>query len=597
VGRAQGSAIIFAGTLCARFLAKFVHWFVWQGKVFDPKAECLKNLVTGFRILAIKAKVYTGDSWKDGKECIVIDYSKTSLVARMVRDEIREVQPGPYLGKVFLWKKHVADFTVAPVPSPINLSDWYARCKFGTVLAVLILAACLMCRLSIDEPVTYADPIEHFKYGSTGGERSAGIPYEVWLALPEMFPEYLPAGGKEKSFASLGFLYEDGRDLPVGVSQRNYQGLPRVYLNCAICHCGVVRDGPDGEPQVHAGMPSNTVNLQGFSEFLFQVVVDERFTGEQVVAAIDRRGGELDLINRLALRFVGITLMREQLMRFRQRLSTMADREPTFGPGRYDTFNPNKALLNFPLDQLPEKEWIGVVDFPSIWLQGQREEMHMQLHWDGNNTSVDERNRNAAFGTGARPPTLDRPSLARTRKWLETHEPPAYPFGLNQELADKGKPIYGKYCAECHGQNGRDFTADRVGTVVPIEDIGTDRKRLDSYTYQLCVAQSQQYAGYPDRFKHFRKTFGYANHPLDGIWLRAPYLHNGSVPIIARSAEPRLRAAGNVLPGRHCLRPGPSWFRVRCHGTEWQGLLRVRHQPGWQPQHWSRRARVWNGAV
>ena len=36
--------------------------------------------------------------------------------------------------------------------------------------------------------------------------------------------------------------------------------------------------------------------------------------------------------------------------------------------------------------------------------------------------------------------------------------------------------------------------------------------------------------GRPWRFSHFKKTNGYANMPLDGLWLRAPYLHNGSVP-------------------------------------------------------------------
>ena len=38
--------------------------------------------------------------------------------------------------------------------------------------------------------------------------------------------------------------------------------------------------------------------------------------------------------------------------------------------------------------------------------------------------------------------------------------------------------------------------------------------------------------GRPWRFSHFRKTNGYAGMPLDGIWLRAPYLHNGSVPTL-----------------------------------------------------------------
>ena len=67
---------------------------------------------------------------------------------------------------------------------------------------------------------------------------------------------------------------------------------------------------------------------------------------------------------------------------------------------------------------------------------------------------------------------------------------------------------------------------------MPIAAIGTDRHRLDSYTFDFA---SNQYSLYPDsqyRFTHFRKTQGYANQPLDGIWARAPYLHNGSVPTL-----------------------------------------------------------------
>ena len=44
-----------------------------------------------------------------------------------------------------------------------------------------------------------------------------------------------------------------------------------------------------------------------------------------------------------------------------------------------------------------------------------------------------------------------------------------------------------------------------------------------------------------ERFSHFRKTFGYANMPLDGLWLRAPYLHNGSVPTLRDLLEPSPR--------------------------------------------------------
>jgi hypothetical protein len=178
----------------------------------------------------------------------------------------------------------------------------------------------------------------------------------------------------------------------------------------------------------------------------------------------------------------------------------------------------------------------------------------MQLHWDGNNTSVNERNLSAAYGTGAYPPTLDVPLVLRTAKWLETAKPLAYPYPTDAALALKGAAIYQRYCTGCHGTRDAPFhhtppeDGERVGTVVPIADIGTDRSRLDSYTWALAVNQSTLYAGYekdwgfdkpyPQRFSHFKKTQGYANSPLDGIWLRGPYLHNGSVPNLRELLEP-----------------------------------------------------------
>jgi hypothetical protein len=157
----------------------------------------------------------------------------------------------------------------------------------------------------------------------------------------------------------------------------------------------------------------------------------------------------------------------------------------------------------------------------------------MWLHWDGNNNSVEERNRSAAFGTGTIPPTVDRPSIKRIEAWLKDAKPPAYPYAIDETLAQRGAPIYHEYCARCHGESGKIFTGKLVGQVTPIEEIGTDRHRLDSYTAEITANQNLLYTAYPDeRFRHFRKTFGYANQPLDGVWLRAPYLHNGSVPTL-----------------------------------------------------------------
>ena len=88
-GEGTGTALACPGTWYAKILAWLARWFWWQGKVFDAQNGCLKNRVTAFGIRAIKATVGPGKSWFDEKGCTVIDYSKTSLVARMVRDEIR----------------------------------------------------------------------------------------------------------------------------------------------------------------------------------------------------------------------------------------------------------------------------------------------------------------------------------------------------------------------------------------------------------------------------------------------------------------------------------------------------------------------------
>ena len=111
-GEAQGTAIIAPGTTYSAEIASFINHFAWQGKNFDAKNGVLKNRLTSFGLNAIIAKVYKGPSWLDGKECIVLDYSETSLVAGWIRDEIRQIGPGLYLGKVYGGKKRLIDFAL-----------------------------------------------------------------------------------------------------------------------------------------------------------------------------------------------------------------------------------------------------------------------------------------------------------------------------------------------------------------------------------------------------------------------------------------------------------------------------------------------------
>ncbi|CAN9404827.1 hypothetical protein CC77DRAFT_1066430 [Alternaria alternata] len=111
-GDAHGTAIIAPGTTFTPEIAKFINFFAWQGKIFDAEKMTLVNKITVFGLDAILAHISREPSWIDGKECIVLDYSKTSVVAHWVRDEIRLISPGLYLGRVFWKEQHLIFFAL-----------------------------------------------------------------------------------------------------------------------------------------------------------------------------------------------------------------------------------------------------------------------------------------------------------------------------------------------------------------------------------------------------------------------------------------------------------------------------------------------------
>jgi hypothetical protein len=200
-------------------------------------------------------------------------------------------------------------------------------------------------------------------------------------------------------------------------------------------------------------------------------------------------------------------------------------------------------------------------DFPSIWRQRPRDGMH--LHWDGNNTLVDERNLSAALGAGVTPVTVDIGAIHRVRDWIWTLPPPPFPTpaAIDAAKADHGRLLFAQHCAACHGMKNvagdYDYETNRyprLGIVEPLGGVNTDRGRWASYTQNFSAAQNTLYAGYPWRFSHFSKTAGYANQPLDGIWARSPYLHNGSVPTLRDLLEP-----SECRDGQPC-RPA-KWYR------------------------------------
>ncbi len=399
----------------------------------------------------------------------------------------------------------------------------YAGTAMIALFVVIGIYALVLFRRDI--PEVHADIAEHFKYGSIGSERGAGIPYLLWKVLPDVFPEYLP-DRPGTGYERFGFIYETAEhDRPIGTSFRE-KPIGLIGLNCAVCHVGTVRESPEAEPQIVLGKPAQAFDLQAYAQFLFAVGQDARFNSDFLMPLIEDGSPDFPFTEKLLYRYIVIPRTRDALIEQAEQFAWM-DLRPLSGPGRVDTFNPFNEFFGL---EPGENSVVGTASLPSIWNQSVRADMN--LHWDGNNSSVDERNINAAIGAGAIKDMEDRidlPAIERVAAWTwdQLHPVPFPEERIDLELAGQGGPIYQDNCASCHALDG-----EYVGQVTDISEIGTDPERLNSFTEELVVFLNKTGEGKEWAYSNFKKTNGYANMPLDGVWLRAPYLHNGSVPTL-----------------------------------------------------------------
>lgn len=127
----------------------------------------------------------------------------------------------------------------------------------------------------------------------------------------------------------------------------------------------------------------------------------------------------------------------------------------------------------------------------------------------------------------------------RILAWIESIETPKYPWPIDHPLAAKGELVFNRSCAECHGTYGAH--ADYPSRIVPIEEVGTDRARLDAIEVSLRTEYGKSWFAHHGRDKVITNPGGYVAPPLDGIWASAPYFHNGSVPTLWHVLHPSQR--------------------------------------------------------
>jgi len=409
-----------------------------------------------------------------------------------------------------------------------------------------------------------ATPEMRFKYGSIGAEQDAGIPYWIFYVLPRMFPEKLPGPG---GYAALGVPWEQGQELPVGFTKKVI-GFPRVANNCAVCHTATYRAGPDSIPTFVVAGGSNTTNVEGFFRFLIDCAKDPRFDADNLMREIELVT-HLDWIDRALYRFFVIPITRQRLLEREAQFKWIYRKDfPDWGRGRDDAMN----LTKYFMVKQPMDDTFGPTDMPSIWnLQKYHPEKGMFMNLAGDSHDAYSVIMDSALGLlGAAP--KDKDAFVGHVKWLHEYlgalPAPKYPFPVDAQRAEHGKAVFAANCAGCHA-------SERTGTSVPVAEIGTDRNRLDSWNKEAAIAANNvvKKMGLERKGLVERKLEGYIASFLDGIWLRAPYLHNGSVPTLRDLMEPIERRPATFYRGYDVYDPVKVGFVTEGDAAKRAGTL------------------------
>jgi hypothetical protein len=308
------------------------------------------------------------------------------------------------------------------------------------------------------------------------------------------------------------------------------------------------------------------------------------------------------------------------------------------GYGRVDAFGVARNLL-FGGDPRNLRPQNAPVSFPHMW--GLKNTAWLQ--WGANINSVMERNIGQTLGVGARfdanfvtTSRLDNLNVLEKRVYKLT--PPEWREDVlgpvDRALADRGKPLYGKLCSNCHERpfavsptglaTYQLFRLNEVGTS-PVVATNFDRtvitpkgeRRLADASFEAIEAIKQQYykthnispevqADWEGRDMRpmpaaFRSTLAdadkypdskggrvYPAKPLAGIWATAPYLNNGISCQHVGHADTTREPPEDVHVGQPRVRHEVTWLPIDAGCAVSRTAVRLRYDQGRQFERGSR---------
>jgi Cytochrome C oxidase, cbb3-type, subunit III len=461
---------------------------------------------------------------------------------------------------------------------------------------------------------------EDYKWFKNAPLGNTGIPMVMFRLFPELFPEiWGPPSAFMDSVGLAQDTLEPTRVLPLGLGFTGSQpaittaagpvNVNVVQLTCMGCHDGRVIDG-SGKVKHIIGGPNTT-----FSQFrtaVLRTVNSPNYTADNFRAALAAKPlgfiyGDPALATQEALEraiFLSPGAAETFLDKLKNGANAGAARfAATIGaytysvpnapnpsapkPGFLDAIGAGISIIvdpaQFTSDQLrailPAAP--AEIDIMSVWRQIDRP----FAQWDSSIGSLLHRNLAAEFGVIGNPAAISLENAVRTTRFTQNLPATPYPFDVDAAKAARGKDLYDAYCAGCHAPGNTNLFSPSA--------IGTDRNRafiwsdftvagLTSVLKSACNDPSVC-GNVPDS-EILKPTYAYGALPLDGLWARAPYLHNGSVPTLAAlltGVRPTTFYRGNItydqrnvgFTSDRATRSGAVLFDTRLSGASNTGHL------------------------